>query len=84
MLYRYSEVFRTLLMVSDAVLVSGAWAGAYAIRFHAGIPAPLGVPPAIEYVYPLAVIVPLFLGLFRSHGLYEARRMDSPLGEASA
>ena len=84
MLYRYSEVFRTLLGVADLVFLASAWLGAYALRFNLGLPVPLGVPPAIDYVYPLAVILPLFLGLFRSHGLYEARRMDSPLGEASA
>lgn len=84
MLYRYSEVFRTLLVGVDMTFVAAAWLGAYVIRFHAGIPAPLGVPPLMEYLYPLAVILPLFFGLFRSHGLYAARRMDSPLGEASA
>ena len=35
-------------------------------------------------VIALAVITPLFLVLFRTHGLYEARRMDSRLGEAAA
>jgi len=84
MLYRYSEVFRTLLGVADLVLIATAWLAAYQLRFNTGLPAPLGVPPAIEYVYPLALILPLFLFLFRSHGLYEARRMDSTLGEATA
>jgi len=84
MLYRYSEVFRTLLAVADLALISGAWFTAYALRFNTGLPTPLGTPPAIQYVYALAVILPLFLGLFRSHGLYEARRMDSTLGEAVA
>jgi Undecaprenyl-phosphate glucose phosphotransferase len=84
MLYRYSEVFRSLLGVADLFVISGAWLGAYLLRFNTGLAAPLGVPPAIEYVYPLAVILPLYLGLFQSHGLYEARRMDSALGEASA
>ncbi len=84
MLYRYSEVFRTLLGAADLLLVSVAWMGAYSLRFASGLPAPLGVPPAMDYVYPLAVILPLYLGLFQSHGLYEARRMDSPLGEAGA
>ena len=84
MLYRYSEVFRTLLGVADLVIIASAWLGAYLLRFNTGLPTPLGVPPAIDYVYPLAAILPLFLALFRSHGLYEARRMDSPLGEASA
>lgn len=84
MLYRYSEIFRTLLGVADLVIIASAWLGAYVLRFNLGLAVPLGVPPAIEYVYPLAVILPVFLGLFRSHGLYEARRMDSPLGEVSA
>jgi Undecaprenyl-phosphate glucose phosphotransferase len=84
MLYRYSEVFRTLLGVADLVLIASAWLGAYVLRFNLGLPTPQGVPPPVDYVYPLAVILPLFLALFRSHGLYEARRMDSPLGEVSA
>ena len=84
MLYRYSEVFRTLLGVADLIVIASAWLGAYVLRFNSGLPVPLGVPPAIDYAYPLAVILPLFLVLFRSHGLYEPRRMDSPLGEVSA
>ncbi len=84
MLYRYGEVFRTMLGVADLVIVASAWFAAYGLRFNLGLPTPLGVPPAIDYVYPLAGILPLFLFLFRSHGLYEARRMDSTLGEAGA
>ncbi len=84
MLYRYSEVFRTLIGVADGVLVAAAWLGAYWIRFDAGLPVPLGVPEAEPYAWALAVIVPLFFVLFQSQGLYEARRMDSPLGEATA
>ncbi|MCA9502055.1 MAG: undecaprenyl-phosphate glucose phosphotransferase [Spirochaetaceae bacterium] len=84
MLYRYSEVFRTLLAAADLALVGAAWMGAYALRFDAGIPAPLGRPPAMEYAWALLLIGPLYYGLFRSHGLYEPRRMDSALGEAGA
>ena len=36
MLYRYSEVFRTLLIALDLALVTGAWLGAYSIRFKDG------------------------------------------------
>ncbi len=84
MLYRYGEIFRTLLCAADLCLIAAAWLGAYVLRFNSGLAVPLGVPPPIEYVYPLAVILPVYLGLFRSHGLYEARRMDSTLGEFSA
>jgi len=84
MLHRYSDVFRSLLGLVDLSLVALAWLAAYAIRFHAGIPAPLGVPPLSEYLLPIPLILPLFLVLFHAHGLYQARRMDSPLGEAGA
>lgn len=84
MLHRYSDVFRTLLGVVDVTWVALAWLAAYAIRFHAGIPAPLGTPPLSAYLYPLPLILPLFLALFHAQGLYQARRMDSPLGEAGA
>lgn len=84
MLYRYSEVFRTFLAVADMTLVAAAWLGAYVLRFDTGLPVPLGVPAPEPYVYALAVVMPLFLVVFRSNGLYEARRMDSAFGEAFA
>ena len=84
MLHRHSEVFRTLIGLVDLALIAMAWLGAYALRFHAGWPVPLGVPALATYVYPLVLILPLFLVLFRAHGLYQARRMDSALGEAGA
>lgn len=84
MLHRYSDVFRTLLGAVDLTLVGLAWLAAYGLRFHAGIPAPLGIPPLSAYLYPLPLILPLFLALFHAQGLYQPRRMDSPLGEAAA
>jgi len=84
MLYRYSDVFRTLIGVADGLLVAAAWLAAYGLRFETGLPVPLGVPEMEPYVWALALIVPLYFVLFQTHGLYEARRMDSPLGEASA
>ena len=48
MLYRHSEVFRSLLILSDLLLVAGAWLGAYAIRFSGVFPTPLGVPEFSE------------------------------------
>jgi exopolysaccharide biosynthesis polyprenyl glycosylphosphotransferase len=80
-LYRHSEVFRSLLMLADLALVAGAWLGAYALRFHTGFPAPLGVPDLAEYLTPLVAILPLFLFLHRSHGLYDPRRTGSLLQE---
>jgi exopolysaccharide biosynthesis polyprenyl glycosylphosphotransferase len=71
-------------MVADLTLVGGAWLLAYGLRFGTGLPVPLGVPNLSGYLYPLWVILPVFFLSFRSHGLYTARRMDSPLGEAGA
>jgi Undecaprenyl-phosphate glucose phosphotransferase len=84
LLHRYSEVFRTLLMVADVTLIAGAWLAAYWLRFNTGIPAPLGIPEFRSYLLPIALIVPLWLVLFRSHGLYEPRRTESLLTEAWA
>jgi Undecaprenyl-phosphate glucose phosphotransferase len=79
--YRHSEIFRSLLVVADLSIVGLAWLGAYALRFRAGIEAPLGVPELELYLLPLAVILPLWLVLFRARGLYEPMRTASLLVE---
>jgi Undecaprenyl-phosphate glucose phosphotransferase len=84
MLYRYSEVFRTSLLVADMALVAGSWLAAYYVRFHTVIPAPLGVPEFQAYLPPLVVIIPLWIGLFRARGLYEPQRTGSLPREASS
>ncbi len=84
MLYRYGEVFRTLMVVADVLLVAAAWLGAYAIRFHTGLPIPLGVPPFQPYVEALAVLLPVWVLLFRAYGLYEPQRTGSLLSESAS
>jgi len=83
-LRRRHEIFRTLLLLGDLLLVSAAWIGAYALRFHAGIPAPLGVPPLEPYLSVLLFLLPAWAYVFRSRGLYAPRRVDSPLAEVVA
>jgi Undecaprenyl-phosphate glucose phosphotransferase len=80
-LYRYSEVFRTLMMAADLTVVAGAWLGAYWLRFHAGIASPLGIPNLQNYVLALGFILPLWWLLLRRRGLYEPRRLGSLLKE---
>jgi Undecaprenyl-phosphate glucose phosphotransferase len=82
-LYRHSEVFRTLMMVADLGVIAVAWIGAYTARFYTGIPAPLGIPPFETYLAALAVILPLWWVLLRRRGLYEPRRMGSLLDESA-
>ena len=84
MLYRYSEVFRTCLLIADLSLVACAWLTAYWIRFYTVFDAPLGVPSFRAYLPPLLVILPLWYVLFRSRGLYEPQRTGSLLRETGA
>jgi len=81
-LYRYSEVFVTMLRLADIVLVCAAWLAAYALRFETGMPAPLGIPEFAEYSQVLLLIGPLFWVLLGRQGLYEPKRLSSLLPEA--
>jgi Undecaprenyl-phosphate glucose phosphotransferase len=83
-LYRYSEVLRTGLIITDAALVAASWLAAYSMRFYMGFPAPRGIPDVSLYVLPLVLITPLWAFLFRTHGLYEPRRTGSLLAESGA
>lgn len=82
MLYRYSEVFRTLIGLADMSLVAACWLAAYGLRFHAGLPVARGVPDLTLYVQALVLILPVWLVLFQTHGLYEPKRTGSLLREA--
>jgi exopolysaccharide biosynthesis polyprenyl glycosylphosphotransferase len=84
MLRRQHEIFRTLLLLSDLVLVAAAWLGAYVLRFHAGIPAPRGIPPVEPYLTVLLFLLPAWAYVYRTRGLYAARRVDSPLSEIAS
>jgi exopolysaccharide biosynthesis polyprenyl glycosylphosphotransferase len=78
------EIFRSLLLLGDLLLVAASWLGAYALRFHAGIPAPLGIPPVEPYLSVLVVLLPGWAWVFRSRGLYSPRRVDSPISELAS
>lgn len=83
MLYRYSEVFRTLLGAADAGLVSAAWVGAWWVCFGSGwLPELGGGPDLVSHATLLLAIVPLWILLFRGRGLYQPQRTGSLLHEA--
>lgn len=84
MLARYSEVFRSILILSDLVLVALAWLAAYYIRFHASLDAPRGIPGVRPYAELLVVILPLWAILLRSRGLYRPWRSRSLSPEVAA
>ena len=83
MLYRYSEVFRTLLGVADAILVAAAWISAWWLCFESGWLIEAGPrPDLVSHAELLFAIVPLCILLFWGRGLYEPQRAGSLLREA--
>lgn len=83
MLYRYSEVFRTLLGVADAGLVAGAWIAAWWICFESAWLSGVGSGTDLgSHASLLLAIVPLSILLFRGRGLYQPQRTGSLLHEA--
>ncbi len=81
MLYRYSEVFRTLLVLADGLLVAAAWLAARQISHRLGW-WPGAAADAQEHAWLLVAVVPLFLLLFRGRRLYQPQRTGSLLHEA--
>ena len=81
MLYRHSEVFRSLMMLGDLALVALTWLMAYMIRFETGLEAPKGHPPLETYLLALVAILPLWFVLLRRNRLYEPRRLGSFMDE---
>jgi Undecaprenyl-phosphate glucose phosphotransferase len=72
---RSRQLFATGMFVVDAVLIGGAWLGAYWLRFFGlGLAAPLGVPPLSLYLWSGAVLTPTALLVLRSFRLYRSAR----------
>ena len=82
MLHRHNEIFLSLVVLLDVVLVAASWIVAYELRFYSGLPVYHDVPDREAYFVPLAAIVPLWFLLYRAHGLYSPRRSASIYDEA--
>ena len=66
MFARSRQLFATGMFAADAVLIAGAWLGAYYLRFFGlGLSAPLGVPPVRLYLWSGAVLLPTALLILR-------------------
>jgi Undecaprenyl-phosphate glucose phosphotransferase len=67
--------FRTLLLVTDLVVIVLAWFLAYHLRLTSGlIPVWKGIPPLEEYAFPLLYLLPIWGVVGVSLGLYSPRR----------
>jgi len=82
LLYRHGEVFRSLLMLSDLVLIAGIWMASYGLRFYAGFDYPQGRPAIGEYALALVAILPIYGLMLQRQGVYEPKRLGTFWAEA--
>jgi len=70
-----------LTVLTDAAALEASFLFSYWLRFLPSftqlIPAQYGVPPFEEYLYSSLVVIPVWLLLFQSRGLYRPRRASS-------
>ncbi len=70
--------FRTVLCMTDLILITLAWFLAYHLRLTSGlIPVWKGVPPLEEYLFPLLYLLPIWGMTGLSLGLYRPGRAFS-------
>lgn len=86
MLKKYSQVFLSILFMSDMAVVAAAWLLAYEVRFQAGwfsafLPVYEATPRFNAYLAILPVILITWAILMRREGLYLPRRVKSPFEE---
>jgi Undecaprenyl-phosphate glucose phosphotransferase len=82
MLKKHNQLFLTLMIVTDLVVVMVSWIAAYYARFHTGfIPSPMGVPSVRVYLNLLPVILVVWFFALRFGELYSPMRSDSRFTE---
>lgn len=78
MLKRYSQVFMSLLFVSDLFFVSVSWFAAYPLRWETGLISPTrDIPLWGEHLPLLVIILLVCAGVFNFTGLYRPKRLSS-------
>ena len=82
MLKRQSEFFKSLLLLSDLIIISLAWLIAYYLRFYSGlIPLFYGLPPFKPYLFFLIPLLVIWVFVFKAFNLYRPRRLSTRLAE---
>ena len=77
MLKRYSQFFKSLMMVNDLVFLTLSWWSAYLLRFHANIPFEPEPHVFRHYVVAWLLILPIFAVVFQLLELYRPRRIST-------
>lgn len=83
MFKQHARLLNSFLAAGDLVITVGAFIGAYLFRFYSGLIPPMHkIPVLANYLILLGVILPLWLALFSSFGLYKSRRSNSVFADA--
>jgi Undecaprenyl-phosphate glucose phosphotransferase len=85
MLKTHAQFFKSLLVVSDLLIVSLAWILAYVIRFHLSPLRPpiLGIPPISTYILFLFPLWVIWGSAASKFNLYRPRRIEHFFNEVS-
>ncbi|HBG47849.1 MAG TPA: undecaprenyl-phosphate glucose phosphotransferase [Deltaproteobacteria bacterium] len=78
MLKKHSQLFESLLLIADLVIITLSWVLSFHIRFQSGLVAtPKGIPDFLAYSLLLFPIIAIWAVVFKWFGLYRPKRTDS-------
>lgn len=82
MLKKHSQLFESLLFISDLLIIAVSWLFSYYVRFYSGlVPVEKGIPSFSVYLLMLGPIVVIWAFAFKGFGLYRPKRVGSHLAE---
>ncbi len=81
MFSRFQRFYTSIKVAADAVMLTGAFALAYATRFEGPIPVTHGLPDWTDTLVSLATVLGVFPFTYRQARLYETNRARTHIGE---
>jgi Undecaprenyl-phosphate glucose phosphotransferase len=77
-LRKYSQVFISVLFLTDIFFIAGAWLAAYLLRFKASLfDVPKEVPPWSQHLPLLLIVLLICATVFNFSGLYRPHRLST-------
>ncbi len=78
MLKKHTEFFKSLLFLSDLVIIFATWIFAYWLRFYSGlIPIYYGIAPLKHYLLLVIPVLVVWALVFKACNLYRPRRIST-------
>ena len=82
MLKKHNQLFLSIMLLVDIVVVIFSWYATYHIRFSTGLfPITKGIPPLYQYLYFIPALAVIWFISLRLGGLYSPMRSDSRFNE---